>query len=141
MNFIYSHLKTFVTFQWYQNFINPTWADSVWFHTSSYNNYLHMIITAHGKANCLCLSPVFIAKLNLLKAQCHWTANKQLIELIDCIFHSYEWERCSSFWCMVFGVDSLQGQLKGSAILIETKPSSATSTCSFCLKLYSYLLH
>ena len=53
--------------------------------------------------------------------------NVMLVKSLDCIFHSYEWERSSSFWCTVFGVETMQAQLNGSVISIETKPSNPDS--------------
>jgi len=128
---IHSYLLGFITFQRFDYFVNPARADPAWFDTFSTDNYLYIIRTRQDHKICLCLSPVFIVKSRLLDAQSRSlsksSGNAMLVKSLDCIFHSYEWERSSSFWCTVFGVETMQAQLNGSVVSIETKPSNPDS--------------
>ena len=128
----YRYLSKFVTFQHFDYFVNPARADPNLFSTFSPDNYLYTMRSRESRKICLCLSPVFVVKSRLLEAHSRSQSNKSsgnsmLLKSLDCIFHSYEWERSSSFWCTVFGVDTMQAQLNGSAISIETKPSKPGS--------------
>ena len=129
---VYRYLSKFVTFQRYDYFVNPARADPTLFSTFSPDNYLYTMRLHESKKICLCLSPVFIVKSRLLEPHSRSlsstsSGNRMLLKSLDCIFHSYEWERSSSFWCMVFGVDTMHAQLNGAAISIETKPSNPSS--------------
>jgi len=130
---IHSYLLRFVTFQRFDYFVNPARADPAWFDTFLTDNYLYTIRTRRDHKICLCLSPVFVVKSRLLEAQSRSlskssSGNAMLVKSLDCVFHSYEWERSSSFWCTVFGVETMQAQLNGSIISIETKPSNPGNT-------------
>jgi len=132
---IHSYLLRFITFQRFDYFINPARADPTWFDTSSADNYLYTIRTRREHKICLCLSPVFVVKSRLLEAQSRSLSKSSgkamLVKSLDCVFHSYEWERSLSFWCTVFGVETMQAQLNGSIISIETKPGNPDSESIF----------
>ena len=89
--------------------------------------------SSHIKATiCLCLSPVCVVNSRLLESHSRLQSatspgSRMLLKSLDCVFHSYEWERSSSFWCTVFGVETIQAQLNGAAISMETKPSNIGS--------------
>lgn len=127
-----SYLSRFITFQHFDYFINPACADPLWFDTFSRDNYLYTIQTCQDHKICLCLTPVFAVNSQLLEAQsCSWSKSSLgKVKSLDWIFHSYEWEHSSSFWCTVFGVESMQVQLNGLVISIETKPSNTDSLCT-----------
>lgn len=132
------YLLQFVTFQRYENYINPARSDVDWFEAYSSDNYLHTIRLRAGGKICVCLSPVFVVKSRLREAHsCSSyvtsSVNAMLVKSLECIFHSYEWERSSSFWCSLFGVETMQAQLNGAVISIETKPSSISSESSIIL--------
>ena len=127
----YSYLSKFVTFQRFDNFINPARADPASFTTFT-DGYLSTMKSRQNSKICLCLSPVYVVQSRLLEPHSRSQSttsfgNQMLLKSIDCIFHSYEWERSSSFWCTVFGVETMQAQLIGAAISIETKPSNPSS--------------
>src|SRR6202050_5899116 len=129
---MHSYLLKFITFQRFDYFVNPARADPAWFDTFSTDNYLYTIRTRRDHKICLCLSPVFVVKSRLLEAQSRSlskssSGNAMLVKSLDCVFHSYEWEQSSSFWCTVFGVETMQAQLNGSIRSIETKPSNPGS--------------
>lgn len=130
-NVIHSYLLRFITFQRFDYFVNPARADPAWFDTFTMDHYLYTIRTRRDHKICLCLSPVFVVKSRLLEAHSRSskssTGNAMLVKSLDCVFHSYEWERSSSFWCTVFGVETMEAQMKGSVISIETKPSNPDS--------------
>ncbi|KIM72005.1 hypothetical protein PILCRDRAFT_16525 [Piloderma croceum F 1598] len=104
------YLSKFINFQSFDKYINPARADPNWFGTQTSDNYLYTLKLRQRNRICLCLSPV--------------SGNNILVKSLECIFHSYEWKRSSSFWCTVFGVDTMQAQLNGGTISIETKPSN-----------------
>lgn len=126
------YLLRFITFQRFDYFINPARADPTWFDTFSTDNYLYTIRTRRDHKICLCLSPVFVVKSRLLEAQSRSLSKSSgkgmMVKSLDCVFHSYEWERSLSFWCTVFGVETMQAQLNGSVISIETKPGNPDNT-------------
>jgi len=127
------YLSKFATFQHFDYFVNPARADPTLFSTFSPDNYLYTMRSHESKKTSLCLSPVFVVRSRLLephpRSQSNTSSgNRMLLKSLDCIFHSYEWERSSSFWCTVFGVDTMQAQLNGATISIETKPSNPSTT-------------
>ena len=113
-NVIHSYLLRFITFQRFDYFINPARADLAWFDTFTMDHYLYMI-QSHWDH----------------KAQSHLSksspGNTMLVKSLDCVFHSYEWECSLSFWCTMFRVETIEAQIKGSIISIETKPSNPDS--------------
>jgi len=122
------YLSKFINFQSFDKYINPARADPNWFSTLSPDNYLHTIKLRQRNRICLCLSPVLVVQSRLLEPYSRsfssGSGNNMLVKSLECIFHSYEWERSSSFWCTVFRVDTMQAQLNGGTISIETKPSN-----------------
>ena len=126
-----SYLLRFVTFQHFDNFINPARTNPASFTTFT-DGYLWTIKSRQNGKICLCLSPVFVVQSRLLEPHSRSLSStspghQMLLKSIDCIFHSYEWECSSSFWCTVFGVETMQAQLNGAAISLETKPSNPSS--------------
>src|SRR5882762_8404793 len=117
-NVIRRYLSKFITFQRFDKFINPARADPTWFSTYSSDNYLYTIKLRQDNQICLCLSPVFVLKSHLLEpyscSLSNTSGNNMLVKSLECIFHSYEWEQSLSFWCTVFGVDTMQAQLNGA---------------------------
>ena len=124
-----SYFLRFITFQHFDYFVNPAHADPVWFDTFSADNYLYTTWTHQDHKICLCLTPIFVVNSQLLETQSHsWSKSSSgkvmLVKSLDCIFHSYEWECSLSFWYTVFEFESMQVQLNGPIISIETKPSN-----------------
>jgi hypothetical protein len=127
----YSCLSQFVNFQCFDNFINPARADPTSFATVT-DGYFSTIKSRQNGKICLCLSPVFVIQCRLLEPHSRSQtstsfANQLLLKSIDCIFHSYKWERSSSFWCTVFHVETMRAQLNGATISMEMKPSNPNS--------------
>jgi len=124
----YIYLLKFVNFQRIDNFIDPARADPASFATVT-DGYLSTIKSHQNGKICLCLSPVFVIQSRLSEPHSRSQTttsfgNQLLLKSIDCIFHSYEWEQSSSFWCTVFHVETMRAQLNGAAISMETKPSN-----------------
>ena len=110
-------------FEQYRHFVNPARTNvNLYMANVATDGYLTTLALKNGSI-CLCLSPVYVSRSRLLQPY-HTQGDKQLKSL-ECVFHSYEWERSTSLFCMVFGVDSLQGQLNGGAISIATRPSAS----------------
>lgn len=114
---------TFMDFQRYRHFINPARVNpKLLTKVVASDGYLTTLALANENL-CLCLSLVYVANSRLLSP--HQTAGDKQIKSLDCIFHSYEWERATSLFCMLFGVDKLQAQLTNGTISIATRPTSS----------------
>lgn len=110
-------------FQRYRHFINPARVNpKLLTKVVASDGYLTTLALANENL-CLCLSLVYVANSRLLSP--HQTAGDKQIKSLDCIFHSYEWERATSLFCMLFGVDKLQAQLTNGTISIATRPTSS----------------
>ena len=109
-------------FEQYHHFVNPARTNvDLYMVNIATDGYL-TTLALKNRSICLCLSPIYVSRSHLQPY--HMQGDKQLKSL-ECVFHSYEWERSTSLFCMVFGVDSLQGQLNGGAISIATRPSAS----------------
>jgi hypothetical protein len=116
------YFKTLMDFEKYRQFVNPA-RTAVNLYTANVapDGYLTTLALKNGNI-CLCLSLVYVARSRLL--QPYQTSGDKQLKSLECIFHSYEWERATSLFCMVFGVDALQAQLNTGTISIATRPIS-----------------
>jgi hypothetical protein len=88
------YYKTFMDFQRYRHFINPARVNpKLLTKVIASDGYLTTLALANENL-CLCLSLVYVAHSRLLSP--HQTAGDKQIKSLDCIFHSYEWERATS---------------------------------------------
>jgi len=124
-NFV-RYFKLFMDFQRFRDFVNPARENPKTFTTIvSTDGYLTTLALASGSP-CLCLSLVYVTRCRLLNP--YQTAGDKQIKSLDGVFHSYEWERATSLFCMLFGVEKLQAQLNGGTISFATRPTSISKS-------------